>query len=177
MDLKALRLQKSAANLQRRWRESYLAGLRPELADYLVEFPFVTAPETDALAARFGVADTGEAPNGLGYSEVYWPADALRLVAALPTSESPAWLMPGGYSAPAGYEHCAAFEVPFVWAQRHVDALWAEHHGWGRPAFNLVSQDGSVGVLIEEWGAFPEDNSPSDVVYGVRRWPVHKHAS
>jgi hypothetical protein len=79
--------------------------------------------------------------------------------------------MPSGYSKPYGDEYSVAFDVPFEWGLHYADALWPERH-WGRPGFNLIAQDGSVGVLIEEWGATWEDKSPTGEVFGVRIWPV-----
>ena len=157
MDSKTLRLQKSAANLQRRWRERYLADLRPDLSAYLTSRPFLTVPETDELADRFGAAYDAP-PAGQRHVELYAPAAVLGLVAALPDSDAPAWLMPTGYHETGG----GAFAVPLSWGRLHAAALWSDTE---RDDFNLVAADGSAGVLVTVWIA-------DELEYNVRAWPV-----
>ncbi len=163
MDRKALRLQKSAANLQRRWQERYLADLRPDLAAFLAARPFVTEPQTGELAERFGAAYDAP-PVGHYHDEFHTVTDVLRVVTALPDSDVPAWLMPSGYHETDG----GAFDVPLSWGRRHAAALWSDGEG----DFNLIAADGSAGVLVTVWAAEPEDSSPTGLEYNVRAWSV-----
>ena len=164
MDSKALRLQKYAANLQRRWRERYLADLRPDLAAFLADRPFLTAPETGELADRYGAAYDAP-PVGHRRAELHTVSDVLDVIASLPDSDAPSWLMPTGYHETDG----GAFGVPFSWGKRHAAALWYNDE---RDDFNLVAADESVGVLMTAWTAEPEDSSPTGLEYNVRAWPV-----
>lgn len=163
MDRKALRLQKSAANLQRRWRERYLSDLRPDLAAFLADCPFVTEPETGELAERFGAAYDSPLA-GHYHDEFHTPAEVLRVITALSDLDAPAWLMPSGYHGTDG----GAFGVPLSWGCRHAAALWSADED----DFNLIAVDGSAGVLVTVWTAEPEDSSSTGLEYNVRAWSV-----
>ena len=169
MNLKQIRIQKSRANSQRRWQEQYLKNLPNEISNFLASQPFFTTPEHDNLVDKYGIADIKDTKENQHYCELFSTSDVLHILNQLPNTNQSAWLMPLGY----GFLHDSKgglFEVPFNWAKNNSDILWPSKTD-SRDDYNLVTKDGSTGILIESWSASPIDKSNTGNIYGVRFWP------